>query len=283
MKTKRKILKFLKIDGDNILYHYFQNHIIKEESEEEKLILTRMLSDLSIWLPIDLYIRMPILIPYAVRDPTCRKSVNKIREEWGSCNSSGYFRDDNTLIKAIPRQFKIISNKNTYPKSRIGIGFVASHVWRKLSTNTTLASRNPLTNTFVPNLVWLPRQLSKLTDREGSFSQKYLQALSIARFNHLVLDEKKRDYVRRIWQILPSPKIKIDDKHVKNLNFFDLEEEDIQKKVNGLLTNINLIKESHPKRKLHCSRYFLTYSKLPERTKTLFTNSLSEYANIIAR
>ena len=274
-------MDYLQVDGDNILYHYFQKHMIKEESEEGRLILTSMIRDLSIWLPIDLYRKLPILIPYAVRDPTCRKSVNKIREEWGSCNSSGYFRDDNTLVKAIPRRFQIISKKNTYPKARLGNGFVASHVWRILSNNTTLASRNSLTNTFVPNLAWLPRQLSKLTDREGSFSQKYLQALSIARFEQIVLDEKKKDYVRQIWKMLPNPKIKIDKQHVKNLNFFDLEEDDIKKKVDRLFSNINLIKTSNPVRKLHCSRYFSTYSKLPERTKKLFTKRLEKYANIL--
>jgi hypothetical protein len=33
------------------------------------------------------------------------------------------------------------------------------------------APRNALTYSFLPNLVWLPSQLAKLSDREGSFVQ----------------------------------------------------------------------------------------------------------------
>lgn len=46
--------------------------------------------------------------------------------------------------------------------ARIGNGFVASHVWRKL-TNNGSASQHPLTYSFIPNLVWLPTQVAKLT------------------------------------------------------------------------------------------------------------------------
>jgi hypothetical protein len=59
----------------------------------------------------------------------------------------------------------------------MGTSFVASHVWRELVPSGQ-ASRERATYSFVPNLVWLPAQVSKLSDREGSFVQTYLQALS---------------------------------------------------------------------------------------------------------
>jgi hypothetical protein len=240
-----------------------------------------MIVNLSIWLPPDLYSRLPILLPYVVRDPSCRKAVNKKTEEWGSCNSGGYFRDDNTLIKAIPRTFRIRSKNKSYAKKKMSKGFVASHIWRKLNHRNELSSRYPLTNTFVPNLVWLPRQLSKLTDREGSFAQKYIQALSIHIFKNIKIEEKRKSTIEKIWDLLPEPNIETGQINLSNLNVFSIQDQDISKMTNKVLNNIELIKESQPSRKLYCSRYFMTYSKLPEKVKTNFTNNLDEYAKII--
>jgi hypothetical protein len=44
----------------------------------------------------------------------------------------------------------------------MGKGFVASHVWRKL-VNGSSAPQHALTNSFIPNLVWLPTQVAKLS------------------------------------------------------------------------------------------------------------------------
>ena len=37
---------------------------------------------------------------------------------------------------------------------------------------------DPLAYSFVPNLVWLPSEVAKLTDRQDSFVQRYVQAIS---------------------------------------------------------------------------------------------------------
>ncbi len=79
-------------------------------------------------------------------------------------------------------------------------------MWRELdSAGGILASRDPLTNSFIPNLVWLPVQVSKLTDREGSFAQRFLQALAIKIYRSLPLDPPLLPLVERAWRLLPDP------------------------------------------------------------------------------
>ncbi len=129
------------IDGDNILYRYFKDELVERDNSESRLLIRCMIHDLSIWLPLELYRSVPVLLPFVIRDPTCRKTVNKKREAWGSCDSNGYFRDDNTLVKAIPRKYKITSQNKAYSGRKIAKGFVASHVWRKLLDKPELATK----------------------------------------------------------------------------------------------------------------------------------------------
>jgi hypothetical protein len=93
-------------------------------------------------------------------------------------------------------------------------------------------------NSFVPNLVWLPVQISKLTDREGSFAQRFLQALShkIYRQNNLPKE------LSSVWKILPYPQdpvnISVD---LSQINYFDVTEEWLTKRIKGLLLEIDQI------------------------------------------
>ena len=66
-----------KVDGENILYYYFKNELIGEDSDEGRLLARKLIRDLSIWLPIQLYRKIPVLFPYIIRDNSCRKKVNK--------------------------------------------------------------------------------------------------------------------------------------------------------------------------------------------------------------
>ena len=146
-----KISRDMKVNGNNALYYYFRDVDERNRSVDETL-LKHLVRSLAIWLPIELYQRLPVLLPFVVRDPTCRKSNNKEKiEEWGSSDKKGYFRDDNTLVKAIPRKFTISGKNIAYDKQTIGAKFVASHIWSKLDSSSDLATRDPLTNTFVPN------------------------------------------------------------------------------------------------------------------------------------
>lgn len=166
---------------------------------------------------------MPLLTPYAVRDHTARKDVKAGRPEaWGSPNSEGYFRDDNSAIKGIPTALAIESRFSEYNGARIGKGFVASHVWRK-TTDGGSAPRHPLTNSFVPNLVWLPTQVAKLSDREGSFVQTYLQAISKKIYHSTTVSIYQETIAAEAWALLPDPSgIPLQGlPRLEDLNFFE--------------------------------------------------------------
>ena len=134
---------------------------------------------MAIWLPLEVYQHIPVLMPWVVRDPQCRGSKNKnIPDQWASPNEDGYLRDDNSLVKSLTRSLSVRGPKGSHLNgSRMGSEFVASHIWRKVDADR-LASRIPLLNTFVPNLVWLPSQIAKLSDIEGGIVQQTLQAIS---------------------------------------------------------------------------------------------------------
>ena len=50
-------------------------------------------------------------------------------------------------------------------------------------------------NSFVPNLVWLPVQISKLTDREGSYAQRFLQAISCQIYKNISLPKELTEHL----------------------------------------------------------------------------------------
>jgi hypothetical protein len=121
-------------------------------------------------------------VPYAVRDPHARKDHPRkgAPDEWGKPFPNGLFRDDNSLIKGIPRSLRINGVNPRFNDARIGRGFVAAHVFPRLvGSRRKLSVRDPLTYSFVPNLVWLPSELAKLTDHD--FFRSAMFKLSAAR------------------------------------------------------------------------------------------------------
>jgi hypothetical protein len=215
------------IDGNHVLYHFLQKGLLQEDVWLFQMLTARLVASLGIWLPVEAYAIMPILTPHAVRDNTCRKDIKAGRPEaWGSPNGEGYFRDDNSLIKGVPTALTIESRFSEYNGSRMGRGFVASHVWRK-RTDGGSAPQHALTNSFIPNLVWLPTQVAKLSDREGSFVQTYLQAISKKVYHSVPVSIHQQDTIARAWQLLPDPSgIPLQGiPRVDELNFFEYSEE----------------------------------------------------------
>jgi hypothetical protein len=197
------------IDGENILYHYLQKDLFESDIWLFQMLCARLVVGLGIWLHPDIYQRMPTLLPFAVRDPSCRKRKEGDVEAWGAPSEHGYLRDDNTLVKAIPKSMVVSSSSQPlYDGKRVGNGFVAAHVWRQTKGSeigALLASRDPWTNSFVPNLVWLPSDVAKLSDREGTFTQLYLQALSAKIYHNLEVYTEMRPFVDKIWNMLEVP------------------------------------------------------------------------------
>lgn len=275
-----------RIDGDNVLYHYFDKNIFRKENQFAMELLERLLGDLSIWLPRNFYRRLPIILPYVVRDPSCRRRKKGEREEWGSANNQGFLRDDNSLIKGIVDSFAVQSPKvKSYNGLKRGRGFVASHIWRivRIRNNVLISSRHHMLNSFVPNIVWLPRQIAKLTDREGSLAQKLLQAISRKIYETIDVPEE----ILNLWDYLPCPEewkgLEID---IDYLNFFVVKESWLNRRINGLMSEmdriISLGETYDPKmKKIKCSRYCPSLAKIPMNRRRILHDWLTKYKEIL--
>lgn len=228
------------VDGEHVLYHYLQKNLSETDVWLFQMLTARLVVALGIWLPPEVYSSMPILLPFARRDSSARGNKRTgSPESWGSPDAQGYFRDDNSLVKGLVRSLEISSPlENIYDKRRLGKSFVSSHVWREIvgaDGLPTLASLQPSTYSFVPNLVWLPAQVSKLTDREGSFVQQFLQALSHRIYSTVPVREELSSLVEGIWARLPIPPIPAAGlPDTAELSFFHCEDSFVETRQNAV-------------------------------------------------
>lgn len=209
------------VNGNHLLYHYLQ----KDLQERNPALFSALFADavirLGVWCSPAIYARLPVLVPYARRDPTCRGNKKKgIPDEWGAPDSAGYFRDDNSLIKRAPAALTIRGPSKLLTGRRIGTGWVAAHVWRILNSGE-FAARDPRTYSFVPNIVWLPAQLAKLTDIEGSVAQTAIQRIAWRAFRYATVDEAQRERCEAAWALIPEPSGLEPDAIVPELHYFE--------------------------------------------------------------
>jgi hypothetical protein len=214
--TKKKV-----VHGDDLLYRFFQD-VLPRDPELFARVPELLLGTMSIWLPLDIYREWPVLLPWVVRDPTCRGSKAKgIPDQWSAPDATGYLRDDNSLIKSLPRALSVRGPVGSHMSgARMGTEFVAAHVWRKVH-HAKLASRVPLLNSFVPNLVWLPGQIAKLTDVEGGVVQRTLQAMSHAIYRDYPVADHLKEVVAEAWALIPEPEINVKSVELVQLNWFE--------------------------------------------------------------
>jgi len=132
----------------------------------------------------------------------------------------GYLRDDNSLVTALPRSLPVRGPSESHISgARLGREFVASHVWRHVRQGP-LASRTPLLNSFVPNLVWLPSQVAKLTDQEGGVVQTTLQAMSRRIYRTAEVLPHLRPIAEEAWDLVPDPTVEVAPFDGGDLNWF---------------------------------------------------------------
>lgn len=248
-------------NGENIIYHYIQKTLLPDESLDfRQELIERLIIDLSIWFPPEVYRQIPILLPFVIRDSSCRKKNDKGNDKWGFANEKGLLRDDNSLIKGIIKSFLVNGNKvKEYNNQKLTNGFVACHIWRILNNKDCLASTYEKTNSFVPNLVWLPNQVSKLTDREDYTAQNLLKTIS-----YKIYYEDESGMNRDIWDELKNPQLEIKTSfNINELNYFRVPQKWIDKKKNGLIAEIDRIKRvllsgEISEEKVKCSAYLPT-------------------------
>jgi len=275
------------IDGNNILYHYLQKSLQQEDEELFQKLISKLIIDLGIWFPPSHYCHLPIPLPFVVRDPSCRKRKEGQEDQWSSPDSMGLLRDDNTLIKNMVKTFEVNSKTvNEYHERRLGNGFIAAHVWRVMS-NKQLASKDPLTNSFWPNLIWLPKNVAKLTDIEGSFAQRFVQAISLKIYRNLPLNAELSDFVERCWNLLPIDH-GITDELIPNLdqiNYFKIPSDFINKKLKNVITvsqGLELVSQGLelPDKILH-TRYTMGLPQVNPETARSLSIELAKYANAV--
>jgi len=180
------------------------NELEKCDPNEYGTLLTTLIDKFAVWFPTEVYAKVPVLLPHVMRDNECRKQVcnaghrktakgriGESRDLWSTPSPSGYLRDDNSLIKNLASSLDVAWAS---PGTSIGArkrNYVACHVW-PMKTAT-----DPWLNSFIPNLVWLPKPLDVLSDHEGHVVQVVLRARAQAQFDlsHRTATE--------LWKALP--------------------------------------------------------------------------------
>jgi len=207
--------------GDSLIYSTLRDLLNDPDADYGDLPL-RLIAGTSIWFPSDVYQNLPTLLPWVVRDPSCRAKKDR-PDEWGSPDEYGYQRDDNSLIKALPKSLSITGPRaSPIVGHKLGAEFVASHIWRETKSGEKLASRIPSLNSFVPNLVWLPRQIAKLSDIEGGPIQLALQSLSRLIYSSPPPNPQARNWADAAWSELADPGVNIHGVTPSKLHYFDI-------------------------------------------------------------
>ena len=80
---------------------FFQKQLMADNPDFAKSFIILAINALGIWIHPDFYLKLPVLLPFVVRDPSCRKNKVTGEDEWASPNSEGLLRDDNSLVKII--------------------------------------------------------------------------------------------------------------------------------------------------------------------------------------
>jgi hypothetical protein len=73
-----------RLDAHRLFYHYLQKDLLESDVWLFQMLTARLVVALGVWLHPDIYLRLPISVPFAVRDPHSRKNTAQGRpESWG--------------------------------------------------------------------------------------------------------------------------------------------------------------------------------------------------------
>jgi hypothetical protein len=213
--VKSKVPVNKKVDGDHLIYRLLME-ILKLPAAISDPVIDLMLEKMSVWFAPEVYQQMPVLLPWVVRDSKCRKPV----DQWASPDAKGFLRDDNSLVKGIPRSLLIRGPKGSPLNGlKMGNSFVACHIWQTVAGNA-LATRDPQLNSFVPNLVWLPTQVAKLSDHDGGAVQNGLKRMSVRIYGSLSVQAHVAPAAAAAWAKLTAPS-GMCGVNLSNVHFFD--------------------------------------------------------------
>ena len=245
-------------------------------------ITNTLIEKLGIWWSPQGYGQLPAMVPWCVRDRSCRYDQGP--ESWGAPRNDAYLRDDNSIIKKLPLTCVVSApSGHPYRGRKPWRGFTACHIWRDLPDGT-LAGADPWLYSFMPNLIWLPSWLAPLTDRQSSEVQRTLQRTSIALFRKVQVPSQLRPYAEYGWSrlhkpppgyVLPTEQLAMFNPHEK---FFRNRVNYLNKIVAG--TDAVLTRGSLPA-KLICSRYTEGLPRLDTAAISQFGSAMKTYRDAV--
>ena len=263
------------LHGDRVLYPFLQRELVETDLWLAQLVAARLVVALGIWFHPSTYQQLPVLLPHVVRDSSARKSRGE-EEEWGSPNQEGLLRDDNSLIKNAIKSLRIESTRPGFHGASIGNGWVAAHIWQ-LRRDGLRATTRPETNSFLPNLVWLPTWLASMSDRPGSFVQEFLQAISASLYARLPVQPGRDQWAARAWDQFEVPSIpKSGIPHIEQLNFFEHSEIWLHRRVATIIDATRALRGIGPPT-FRPRRYRVGVEELSPSVRSGLADSLSEY------
>lgn len=247
-------------------------------ADEFAQLVVQLIQRLSIWWSPNTYKRLPVMVPWCVRDRSCRYDQGP--ESWGAPRADACFRDDNSIIKKLPLSCTIFGPANhPYRRRRIWRGFTACHIWRDLPDGS-VAGADPWLYSFVPNLVWLPSWLAPLTDRQSAPVQHLLQRTSLALYRETAVASPLLPYIEQAWARLPPPpgeKVLAIDA----LAMFEPDEGFYQRRVRYLDKFIEgceaILSGGGAIPKLVSSRYTVGLPKLETGALSAFSDAMAQY------
>jgi hypothetical protein len=168
-----------------------------------------------VWLPLEVYELWPVLFPWMKRDNPKVYAGHKFEAD----PADGFEIQDNspigTLKKDRPVQWTTLSPVfQTNPISSGAHEWMQSHCWDGMTTS-------PLTNSFVPNLVWLPHGLGRLTDDTSSLFDQEARRIAWSLYRDAPVPAALTGIIEGIWASLAPPEGELLSSDERELvNFF---------------------------------------------------------------
>ena len=81
------------------LHHAVRDGLASSSPDSSQQLLAELFRRCAVWWPPELFRCFPTLVPWAVRDRSCRYDQGP--ESWGSPRADSYLRDDNSIIKKL--------------------------------------------------------------------------------------------------------------------------------------------------------------------------------------
>jgi hypothetical protein len=264
-------------------YRLLQQHLEAADPVAQDLV-EALIRRLGVWWSPSLYVVMPVLTPWCVRDRSCRYDQGP--EAWGAPRSDGFLRDDNSIIKKLPLPLRISAPLgHPYLGRKPHRGFTACHIWRDLPDGSA-GGEDPWLYSFLPNLVWLPRALAPLSDRQGSWVQQTLQAMSRGLFRGVPVHPDVAPVAVDAWRRL-DPSGGRSDGDTADLARFSADAKFVQRRIkyiDSFVMGAEEVLDGRPvSRKIVCSRYTAELPGLHPQDVAAFRETLLAYRGAVGR